>query len=124
MVCVVTYSEIEHDMQELTVLAKDVIAGISEEYWEVKEISSGQELQRYLSVKPLLHLLIYDLCGKRALEYLAQIRMLYPQVMIMLLSVPYCCAPMKKYRHTTFSINSSAGMPRPWKRRKAAPHPL
>ena len=86
MVCVVTYSEIEHDMQKLIVWAKDVIAGISEEYWEVKEISSGQELQRYLSAKPLLHLLIYDLCGKRALEYLAQIRMLYPQVMIMLLA--------------------------------------
>ena len=52
MVCVVTYSEIEHDMQKLIVWAKDVIAGISEEYWEVKEISSGQELQRYLSAKP------------------------------------------------------------------------
>ena len=109
------YSKIERDIEELSLIAKDVIAGISEDYWKIEKISSLRKLQEYLLEKPLIHLLIYDICDRKSLEFLADIRKIYTHTLIMLLA-DASVSPMEYIRP---DLRVSSLLLRPWVKAQA-----
>ena len=115
MVYVLAYSKIERDIQELSMIAKDVIAGISEDYWKIEKISSLRKLQEYLLEKPLIHLLIYDICDRKSLEFLVEIRKIYTHTLIMLLA-DASVSPMEYIRP---DLRVSSLLLRPWVKAQA-----
>lgn len=86
MVSIIVYSRTEQDAVAVNSIVKDLIAKISEDNWEIKRMTSLQELQGYLMKNPLVHLMIYDICDKDSLEYLFHMRELYPQSWLMVLA--------------------------------------
>lgn len=79
---------LKQDKSSIQIVAavKDTVAKISEDYWDIKQIFATKELQEYLSEKPLVHLIIYDVCDKEALKLLAELRKNYPQPQLMILA--------------------------------------
>lgn len=96
-------------------MAKDLIAKISEDNWEIKQMTSLQELQKYLTEKPLVHLIIYDICDRVSLEYLPKIRQSYPQSWLMVLA-DVSISPMEYVRP---NMRVSALLLKPWEKQQA-----
>ncbi len=71
---------------QFAMAVKDTIAKVSEDYWEVRQFFSTQELREYLDKKPLINLIIYDICDKSALGLLPDLRKSYPEPWLMLLA--------------------------------------
>lgn len=115
MVSVLAYSKIAQDVNELRSTAREVIAQISEDYWEIKQISAFEELRKYLSEKPLVHLIIYDICDKSSLEFLLEIRKVYYQARIMILA-DTSVSPMEYIKP---GLRASSLLLRPWTRQQA-----
>ena len=86
MVSILAYLRMKEDIAEISHAARDVIAKITEDDWEIKRISSKKELEEYLSGNPLVHLIIYDICDRISLEYLPDVRRKYPQSRLMVLA--------------------------------------
>lgn len=86
MVSVLVYSQRKRSIIELEAAAKEIIARISEDYWQIKQINVFEKLGEYLSENPLIHLIIYEICDKNSLEFLVKIRKSYQQAGIMLLT--------------------------------------
>lgn len=86
MVSLLTYSKTEQDAAALKKAAKELIAKVSEDYWEIRQIFSLEDLREYLSDMPLIHLLIYDICDSASMEFLWEIRRAYKQTMVMIVA--------------------------------------
>lgn len=95
--------------------AKELIAKISDDYWEIKEISMFGKLKEYISEKPLVHLFIYDICDKRSMEFLLEIRKAYPYAHIMILA-DVSVSPMEYIRS---GLCAHSLLLRPWGKRQA-----
>lgn len=115
MVSVLVYSETKWDAAELESTAKELIARMSEDYWEIRRISMFEEMRGFLEKKPLLHLIIYDICEKEALPFLFRIREAYKQLRIMLLA-DTSVSPME---YITPGIGASSLLLRPWTKEQA-----
>ena len=115
MVSVLTYLKTEQESVVLESIARDLIARISEDYWEIKRISTLEDLQDCLREKPLIHLLIYDICEKESLEFLAEIRKLYPHAHLMVLA-DVSVSPMKYIRP---DLKVSSLLLKPWIKQQA-----
>lgn len=109
------YLKTKQDIAELNPMAKDLIAKISGDNWEIKQMTSLQELQEYLTEKPLVHLIIYDICDRISLEYLPKIRQSYPQSWLMVLA-DVSISPMEYVRP---NLRVSALLLKPWKKQQA-----
>ena len=114
MVSVLAYSQIAQDVNELSSTAREVIAQISEDYWEIKQIFNLEELRLYLSEKPLVHLIIYDICDKFSLEFLLEIRKVYYQARIMILA-DASVSPMEYIKP---GLQASSLLLKPWTRQQ------
>ena len=115
MVSIMAYLKTKQDIAELNPMARDLIARISEDDWEIKPISSLQELQEYLTGNPLVHLIIYDICDRISLEYLPQIRKSYPQSWLMILA-DISISPMEYVRP---NLRVSSLLLKPWEKQQA-----
>ena len=109
------YLKTKRDIAKLNPMAKDLIAKISEDKWEIKQISSLQELQEYLMENPLVHLIIYDICDRWSLEYLPLIRKSYPPWWVMVLA-DVSVSPME-YVRPNLRVNSL--LLKPWEKQQA-----
>lgn len=109
------YLKTKQAIDELKPMAKDLIARMSEDDWEIKQMTSLQELQEYLKGNPLVHLIIYDICDKGSLEYLLQIRKKYQQSWLMLLA-DISLSPME-YIHPNLRVSSL--LLQPWEKQQA-----
>lgn len=110
MVSVLTYSKIKQDLVQLRSIAREVIAQISEDRWEIKQIYVFEELQKYLSEKPIIHIIIYDICDKISLEFLLEMRKVYDQTRIMILA-DTTVSPMEYIKP---GLRASSLLLRPW----------
>lgn len=110
MVSVLIYSETEQESAILESAAKELIAKLSEDYWEIRQISSLKALQEYLLARPLIHLLIYDISEPEALGYLAGVRKLYPHTRLMVLA-DISVSPMEYIRP---DLKVGALLLKPW----------
>lgn len=115
MVSLMAYLKTKRDIAELNPMAKDLIAKISEDKWEIKQISTLQELQEYLTENPLVHLIIYDICDRFSLEYLPLIRKSYPQSWLMVLA-DVSVSPMEYVRP---NLRVSSLLLKPWEKQQA-----
>lgn len=115
MVSVLTYSKIKQELVQLRAIAKEVIAQISEDCWEIKQIYAFEELRKYLSEKPIVHMIIYDICDKTSLEFLLEMRKVYVQARIMLLA-DTSVSPMEYIKP---GLRASSLLLRPWTRQQA-----
>ena len=102
-------------MTELVSLGRELIARISEDYWEIKQISEIRDLQDYLQTNPLINLVIYDVYDKSSMEILRQIRRQYRQCHIMILT-DTAVSPMEYIRP---DLKISSLLLRPWIKRQA-----
>lgn len=109
------YLKTKQDIAELNRIAKDLIAKISEDDWEIKLIYSIKELQVYLSQAPLVHLIIYDICDRASLEYLPDVRGRYPQSRLMVLA-DTSISPMEYIRP---DLKVSSLLLKPWTKQQA-----
>lgn len=110
MVFVLAYLKKEQSTLQFTTAAKDTIAKISEDYWELKQISTSKELQNYLLEKPLVDLIIYDICDRTSLQLLPEIRKSYPESQLMLLA-DISVSPMEYIRP---DLRVSSLLLKPW----------
>lgn len=103
---------LKQDKSSIQIVAavKDTVAKISEDYWDIKQIFATKELQEYLSEKPLVHLIIYDVCDKEALKLLAELRKNYPQPQLMILA-DMSISPMEYIRP---DLKVSSLLIKPW----------
>lgn len=103
---------LKQDKSSIQIVAavKDTVAQISEDYWDIKQIFATKELQEYLSEKPLVHLIIYDVCDKEALKLLAELRKNYPQPQLMILA-DMSISPMEYIRP---DLKVSSLLIKPW----------
>ncbi len=115
MVSILAYSKTEQAIASLEITARDLIARLSGDDWEIKRISSLRVLKEYLSGKPLIHLLIYDICEKAALDFLAEIRKRYPQTRLMVLA-DVSVSPMEYIRP---DLQVGALLLKPWTKQQA-----
>lgn len=115
MVSILAYSKIEQDIVELSSVAKELIAKISEDYWEIRQMSSLKKMRDYLSEKPLIHLIIYDICDGESFKFLIEIRKRYPQTRFMILA-DTSISPMEYIRP---DLRISALLLKPWSRKQA-----
>jgi hypothetical protein len=115
MVSMLIYSNIKKDVVELHVISKDVIAGVSEDYWDIFPLYEFKEIQGYISDNPLLNLMIYDVDDDIAFDYLIDIRKKYRQSSIMLLA-DTSISPMKYMRP---DIKADSLLLKPWTRKQA-----
>lgn len=115
MVSLLIYSKTEQESAALERIAKEVIARVSEDFWEIKRVSSLDDLQAYLLENPLIHLLVYDICEKVSLEFLAKIRKRYPQTRLMVLA-DVSVSPMEYIRP---DLKVGALLLKPWTRQQA-----
>lgn len=112
MVSLLTYSKTEQDAASLKAAAKELIARISEDYWEIRQTFSLQELREYLSETPLIHLLIYDICDSASMEFLWEIRKAYRQTMVMIVA-DTSVSPMEYIKP---GLRASSLLLKPWTR--------
>lgn len=115
MVSVLAYSKTKRELDELVSLSRELIARISEDYWEIKQISDSRELWDHLREKPLVNLIIYDVCDKSSMEILMQIRRQYRQSRIMILT-DTSISPMEYIRP---DLQISSLLLRPWMKQQA-----
>jgi hypothetical protein len=115
MVSMLIYSNIKQDVVELHMISKDVIAGVSEDYWEIMPLYEFKEIQGYISENPLLNLMVYDVDENDAFDYLVDIRRRYRQSSIMLLA-DTSISPMKYMRP---DIRADSLLLKPWTRQQA-----
>ena len=103
---------LKQDKSSIQIVAavKDTVAKISEDYWDIKQIFATKELLEYLSEKPLVHLIIYDVCDKEALKLLAELRKNYPQPQLMILA-DMSISPMEYIRP---DLKVSSLLIKPW----------
>lgn len=104
----------KQDIAEISHAAKELIARISEDDWEIERISSIKELQEYLSGNPLIDLIIYDICDRSSLEYLPDVRRKYPQSRLMVLA-DTSISPMEYIRP---DLRVGALLLKPWAKRQ------
>ena len=95
---------------QMVAAVKDTVAKISGDYWDIKQIFATKELLEYLSEKPLVHLIIYDVCDKEALKLLAELRKNYPQPQLMILA-DMSISPMEYIRP---DLKVSSLLIKPW----------
>lgn len=115
MVSVVIYSPDVQDGMMLKEMAKELIARISGDYWEIRQISAFGKLEEYISERPLIHLFIYDICGRRSLKFLLEIRKIYPYAHIMVVA-DTSLSPMEYIRP---GLHVHSLLLRPWGKRQA-----
>ncbi len=115
MVSVLIYSKTEQESAALKAAAEELIAKLSEDYWEIRQIRSIRALQEYLSGSPLLHLLIYDISEPEALGFLAGIRKRYPHTRLMVLA-DISVSPMEYIRP---DLKVGALLLKPWTTKQA-----
>lgn len=115
MVSVLAYSEKKKDTSALWELAEDLIARLSEEYWECRQISALNELREYLADKPLVHLMIYDIRNRDALDFLPYVRKDYPLSHLMMLA-DVSVSPMEYIRP---GLRASSLLLKPWTKEQA-----
>jgi DNA-binding LytR/AlgR family response regulator len=115
MVSMLIYSNVKQEVVELHIISKDVIAGVSEDYWEIFPLYEFEKIQGYISENPLLNLMIYDVDNDEAFDYLVDIRKKYRQSSIMLLA-DTSISPMKYLRP---DIRADSLLLKPWTKQQA-----
>ncbi len=110
MVFLLEYLKQEKSSVQMGVAVKDAIAMISDDYWDIKQIFASKELQEYLKEKPLVNLIIYDICNENALKLLPELRKSYPQPQLMILA-DMSVSPMEYIRP---DLRVSSLLLKPW----------
>lgn len=115
MVSVLAYSKTEQDIVALRAVARELIATISEDDWEIRQISTVEGLREYLAGNPLIHLVIYDISDKASLDLLLELRKAYQQARIMILA-DISISPMEYIKP---GLKASSLLLKPWTREQA-----
>ncbi len=110
MVTVLVYSEKQRDIDEICSAARELIARLSGEQWELIQIVRPEKLCAYLAGGPLVHMFIFDIRTEGSLRYLSDIRKSYPQARLMVLA-DVRVSPMKYIRP---GLQVGALLLRPW----------
>jgi DNA-binding LytR/AlgR family response regulator len=111
----VIYSNVKQDVVEIHVISKDVIADVSEDYWEIFPLYEFEKMQGYIEGNHLLNLMVYDVNDDNALDYLIDIRSKYRQSSIMLLA-DTSMSPMKYMRP---DVRADSLLLKPWTKQQA-----
>ncbi len=110
MVYVLSCVKKEREAAQIDAAARDAVARVSDDYWEMKQLRTGEELRAYLDGKPLIHLIIYDVCGDGSLELLLELRKSYPQPRLLVVA-DVSISPMAYIRP---ELQVSALLLKPW----------
>lgn len=86
MVSMTTYDENVSELEKLKIVAKELAAKLSEDRWRIEQISSLEQLRSYIAGSPLCDMLLYDVSGMEALDYLRRIRKDYRAAGLLLLA--------------------------------------
>ena len=115
MISLLTYDRSEKELQELRLLSKDLVALLSDEYWNMEHVQTLAFMKEYLKDKPLLDMLLYDVTQKEDLEYLHDVRKQYKETKLMLI-VDMKTSPMEYLKP---GISASSLLLRPWTKEQA-----
>ncbi len=114
MVSILVYTREKPDSIGLIETAWDIIAKISEDFWEIKNVCSLEQMRQFLVEKPLVHMMIYDICDRDSLQFLPQLRRLYPQMRLLVLA-DASISPMEYIRP---ALRVDALLLKPWTKRQ------
>lgn len=115
MVSLLVYLKTKSKVAELVALSRELIAQMSEEYWEIKHISDATELNKYLEKNPLINLIVYDVRDSSSMEELRMIRRQYKQSRIMIIA-DTAISPMEYIRP---DLQISSLLLKPWTQQQA-----
>lgn len=110
MVSMVTYDEDRAELEELKDVIRELAAKLSEDKWNIEQISGLLQLRAYLENLPLLDMLLYDVTRHEALTFLRQIRREYRTAGLLILADTKT-SPMAYMRP---DIQASSLLLRPW----------
>ena len=112
MVSMAAYDEDCIELDELKAVTKELAARLSEDKWNIEQISGLKQLCAYLEKTPLLDMLLYDVTRSEALDYLRRIRKVYRTARIMILADKEL-SPMTYMKP---DIHADSLLLRPWSR--------
>lgn len=115
MVSLWAYDKNSDELEILHKVAKDLAARLSEDYWNMEMISALEQLQKCLSNKPLMDMLMYDVTAKNSIESLLQIRKDYNEMLLMVIA-DLKVSPMEYMKP---GIMASSLLLRPWTKEQA-----
>lgn len=86
MVSMAAYDENTIELEKLKTVTRELAARLSEDRWKIEQISRLEQFRTYIAGSPLLDLLLYDVSGAGALDYLRQLRKEYRTAGLLLLA--------------------------------------
>lgn len=86
MISMMNYSGSGPELELIKEKVRDLAARLSEEKWEIHAFSLLQELDKYLTNRPIINLSCYDVTRKGSLDYLHKIREFYKKMHLMLIA--------------------------------------
>lgn len=110
-----TYDRNCDEQKELSMLMKELAALITDERWHMKQAVSMEQVKDFLRGYPLLDMLLYDISGKEALDYLIELRKEYRSMHLMIIA-DVRMSPLEYIRP---GILASSLLLRPWNRQQA-----
>lgn len=110
MVSMAAYDEDRAELEELRTVIRELAARLSEDRWNIEQISGLAQLRAYLEKLPLLDMLLYDVARPEALNYLRQIRKEYRTTGLLILA-DTGISPMAYMKP---DIQASSLLLRPW----------
>lgn len=115
MVSLVTYDKDIRELETLRILSKNLVAVLSEDYWNMEQADTLERLQAVLEEKSLINLLMYDVTSDEAIGCLMDIRKKYKETILMIIA-DLTTSPMEYMKP---GIMASSLLLRPWTKEQA-----
>lgn len=115
MVSLLLYDKDRKELEALHTLSKDLVAVLSEEYWNIGEAVTPDTLQAFFEDNPLLDMMLYDITPKAAIDSLLKIRRSYKEMQLLVIA-DLSTSPMEYMKP---GIMASSLLLRPWTKEKA-----
>lgn len=115
MVSLLLYDKDKRELDALHTLSKDLIAVMSEDYWNIGQAVTPDMLHEFFTNAPLLDMMLYDITPNAAIDNLLTIRRSYKEMQLLVIA-DISTSPMEYLRP---GIMASSLLLRPWTREKA-----
>ncbi len=110
MIASLIYDSDRKEQQTIQLCMKELAAKLTDENWRIEQASTLEQIELMLQDRPILDMLLYDVTGRNAMDYLHKLRKEYRSAQLMIIA-DINTSPMEYLKP---GILASSLLLRPW----------